>query len=421
MSARRVVITGLGLISPIGLGVAAFRAALAAGRGGVHPFRLFDPSALPVRFGGEIEEFDARLYVDKKDRKNLKLMPHTAQLAVAAARLALDEGGLRPGDVDPRRFGVMMGTGIVPGDVGDLGPSAQMCFDASGESMDLKKWGREGLSVIAPTWMLNHVPNMPACHVAILNDAQGPNNTLTQFDAAALFAIGEACRTIERDAANVVLGGGADTRTGVISVVRYLLISRLSRRNDDPEKACRPFDRGRDGQVVGEGAGVLLLEEREHARRRGRSILAEVVGFGCAFDQGKTGRGMGRAVRAALDMAHITPADLDHVNAGGNGGEDDVWEARGLHEALGGAAVEVLAMKSYLGNVGNGASSLELAASVLALSEGTLPATLNHDETDPQCPVKVVRQPRAVRKPYALKVAWTDRGQCAALVIRRPS
>jgi len=420
MAARRVIITGLGLVSPIGIGVDAFRQALAAGRSGVHTLRLFDPRALPVHFGGEIEEFDARAHVDRKDRKQLKLMARTSQLAVAAARLAVTDAGLRIGEnVDPMRLGVAMGTGVVPGDLAELGRPGRICLDTASGHVDLHKWGREGLPLIPPTWMLPHVPNMPASHVAILENAQGPNNTLTQFDAAALFALMEARRVIQRGAAEVVLAGGSDVRTAAYPLVRGLIYGRLSRCNDRPEKAVRPFGRRRDGEAVAEGAGLMVVEEAEHAIQRGAKVLGEVVGCGSAFDRGKTGRGLARAIQAALAEAAIGPTDLDHVNASAGGlVEDDAWEARALAAALGGEQVPVLAMKSYLGNAGNGASVLELAASVLALKEGTLPATLNSDDIDPACPVHVVREARPVTRPYVLKVAYTDQGQCAAVVVR---
>lgn len=416
---RRVVITGLGAITPVGLGAMAFYQALLAGRSGVHPFRLYDPVALPVRFGGEIEEFDARNYLEKKDRKSLKMMVRTIQLAVAASRLAVDEGGVTAGSVDPERFGVVLGCGVIPGDLRDLAASAAACL-RSDERVDMALWGREGLANIPPMWMLNHVPNMPACHVSLLHNAQGPNNTITQFSAAALFAIGEAWRIIQRDDADLMLTGGTDTVTGAISVVRGLLFTRLSHRNEDPEGACRPFAADRDGLVLGEGAGVLLLEDREHASKRGRTPLGEVVGFGCAFDRQRSGEGLARAIRVALDEAGIEPRDLDHVNAAGGGGiEDDALEARGIHEGLTGELVPVLAVKSSIGTLNNGAAGVELAASVLALREGTLPATRNHAATGRDCPIQVCREPRRVTKPFALKTAVTDQGQCAALVIRR--
>lgn len=416
---RRVVITGLGLVTPIGLGVAAFRESLAAGRSGVHPFRLFDASGMPARFGGEIEEFDAKEFVPRKERKQLKIMARTSQLAVAAARLALDDAKLTAGAVDPLRFGVSMGTGVVPGDLAELGRPGKVCLDEATDRVDLRKWGRDGLPLIPPTWMLPHVPNMPACHVAILENAQGPNNTLTQFDAAALFALLEARRVILRGAADVMLAGGADTRVSPVSIGRGLKYERLSLQTERPETVVRPYGLGRDGEVVAEGAGLMVLEEIEHAARRGATVLGEVVGGGCAFDRGKTGRGLARAVRLALAEAGVGAADLDHVNANAGGLiEDDAWEARGLAEALG-EGVPVLAVKSYFGNAGNGASMMELAASVLSMNDGVVPGTLNADQIDPACAVRLERQARAASaRRYVLKVAYTDQGQCAAAVVR---
>jgi 3-oxoacyl-(acyl-carrier-protein) synthase len=216
-----------------------------------------------------------------------------------------------------------------------------------------------------------------------------------------------------------MLAGGADTRTNPISLIRYSLFGRLS-RCADPDQACMPFDRRRSGQVLGEGAGMLIVEDLDHARRRGATAYAELVGFASSFDRGRTGRGVARAVRAALDEACIGPHELDHVNAHAAGTlDEDPWEARGLHEALGGAPVPVLAVKSYQGNTGTGASTIELAASVLALRDGLLPPTRNHDQTDPACPVLVAREPRTVTKPFVLKVSCTEVGQCAAAVLRR--
>ncbi len=417
-SVRRVVLTGIGVVTPLGLDLPSFTEALLAGRSGIGPFRSFDASALPVRFGGEVPGFDPRAFLEKKERKALKMMVRTSQLAVAGARLALADAGLAPGAVDPTRIGVSFGTGTVPGELVELGPAARAAFDAEQGRVDLARWGRDGLPIIQPMWMLNHVPNMPACHVSILNDLQGPNNTITQADAASLLALGEGLRVIGRGGADVMLAGGSETRTNAITVVRYSLFSRLSRRNDDPAAACRPFERDRDGQVLGEGAGVLVLEEREHARRRWARIRAEVLGFGAAFDRHRDGTALARAVREALSAANVTPAQLDHVNAHAAGVPvDDAWEARGLREAVG--DVPVLAVKSYLGNLGPGGSTAELAASLVAFQRGTVPATLNCDHPDPACPVNVIRTPRPVQRDCVLKVACTERGQCAAVVLRK--
>ena len=273
-SPRRAAITGIGIVGPLGLDAHTFSQALRASRSGVRTIRSFDASGFPVRIGGEIDHFDPRDYLEKKDRKQLKMMVRTIQLAVAAARLSLIDAKADAGSFDPVRFGVEFGTGTIPGELADLGPAGLASLDESTGKIDMKLWGRDSLPTIPPMWMLNHVPNMPACHVSILNNAQGPNNTVTISDAASLLALGEAYRIIQRDSADVMLAGGADTRINPISLIRYSLFGRLSRRNEEPEKACRPFDRQRDGQVLAEGAGVVLLEELSHAaRRRGRHLF----------------------------------------------------------------------------------------------------------------------------------------------------
>jgi 3-oxoacyl-[acyl-carrier-protein] synthase II len=419
-ASRRTVLTGVGLITPLGRDLGTFWAALRDGRGGVRRVSSFDPSALPVQIGGEVLDFDAKDFVEKKDRKRLNQMVRTAQFAVAAARLALDDAALDRGRTDPERFGVVLGAGTIPGELADLGPAAQATVRPGEEAADLRRWGAEGLPLITPTWMLGHVPNMPASHVSILNDLRGPNNTVTQTDVASLLALAEARRTVLRGRADLMLAGGADAKINPVTLVRHCLFSPLSRRNGEPGKACRPFDRGRDGVVLGEGGGALLVEDLEHARRRGAQIYAEVVGCGAAFDRGRTGRGLARAVRAALAEAGVGPDELDHVNAHGCGSrEGDVWEARGLHEALGGRPVPVFAAKGYFGNLGPAGGAVELIASLLALTHGALPATLNCDEPDPECAVAVSREPRRVERPYFLKVGCTELGQCAAVVCRR--
>jgi 3-oxoacyl-[acyl-carrier-protein] synthase II len=418
--ARRVVLTGLGILSAIGIGREAFAASLRTGRAGIRSLRSFDASALPVRFGAEIDGFDPRDFVEKKDRKQLKMMVRTSQLAVAGAQLALRDAAVAPGTFNPERMGVAFGTGTIPGDMVDLGSAARASYDEAGRTVDMARWGRDGLPLIPPMWMLNHVPNMLACHTAILNDARGPNNTITQSDVAGLLALGEAFRMVRRDRADLMLAGGADTRTNAPTIARFYLFSQLSSRNDAPERACRPFDLERDGQVVGEGAGVLLLEALEHARARRARIDAEVLGFAAGFDPGRTGRGLAQVVRSALAAAGVHPRDLDHVNAHAAGTRaDDCWEARGLDAALGDCRVPVVAFKCYFGNLGPAASAVETAASVVALADGVLAPTLNHERTDPACPVNVLCAARPVARPCFLKVACTERGQCAAVVLRR--
>jgi 3-oxoacyl-[acyl-carrier-protein] synthase II len=218
------------------------------------------------------------------------------------------------------------------------------------------------------------------------------------------------------------LTGGADTLMPAINLARGGLFGGLSTRNDDPEGACRPFDRQRDGVVVGEGSGVFVLEELEHARRRGAHIHAEVVGFGAAFDRDRSGKGLARAMRAALEEAGIGPDDVDHISAHGlSTVSTDAWEARGITQVFGGATrpVPVFAAKSYFGHLGAGSGAVELATSLLALEAGQVPATLNFQEADADCPLPVTREPIRSNRDHVLKLSFTESGQCAALVCQR--
>jgi 3-oxoacyl-[acyl-carrier-protein] synthase II len=422
-SSRRAVLTGLGVISPIGLDKKAFWEALRDQRSGVRPITAFDASSLPIHIAGQVPEFDAKNYIDKKERKSLKVMSRSIQLAVAAAQQALDDSGLNKAQVDPTRFGVEFGAGLIATELEELGAASQLSTDSRPGTVDIHKWGSQGLPCMPPLWMLKYLPNMLACHVSILHNAQGPNNTITENDVASLLALGEAYRILVRDQADFFLVGGADSKLNPLSLVRHSLFLPMSRRHDAPEKASRPFDRQRDGIVPGEGAGVLALEELEHARRRGARIYAEVVGFGSAFDRNRDGAGLARAIRAALGDAGIGPEDVDHVNAQGySSRSSDAWEALGLRAVFGSCKrpVPVLAVKSYFGSLGAGSSTTELVASLLALEQGALPPTLNYEEPDPECPVTVASGGlRPLSQGHVVKVGFTELGQCAAVVLRK--
>jgi 3-oxoacyl-[acyl-carrier-protein] synthase II len=419
-SSRRAVVTGIGVINPIGQNATAFAEALARGQSGIRAIQAFDPSALPCRIAGEVANFDPKKFIAKDDRKSLRVMARAIQLAVCAAQLALDDARVVKEKLDPTRFGVEFGAGLLPTELPELGPAAQL--STKDGAVDMKKWGEHGIESITPLWMLKYLPNMMACHVSILHNAQGPNNTITESDVASLLALGEAYRVLRRNQADVLLVGGADSRINPLSMVRQCLFGNLTHRNEEPEKACRPFERQRDGTVLGEGAGVLVLEDLEHARRRGAPIYAEVVGFAAAFDRSRSGSGPVRTIRAALGQAGVRPEDIDHINANGLGSVKlDAYEAAVLHEVFGPCRppVPVCAVKSAIGNLGAASCLNELAASVLACKQGTLPATLNYDEPDPACPVAVTRAPLPVRKAHFLKIGFTEMGQCAAAVCRK--
>jgi 3-oxoacyl-[acyl-carrier-protein] synthase II len=421
-SRRRVVITGIGVISPLGLELSSFWDSLRQGRSGIRHITSFDPSELPVRIGAEVVGFDARNYLEKKERKRLSIMVRTFQFAAAAAQMALEDALVSKSALDPVRFGTVFGTAVIPSEMSDLGRAGQTCLASGQARIDLHKWGEQGLPLIPPLWMLSHIPNMMACHVSILHNAQGPNNSITQSDVAGLLALGEACRYIRGDRADIVLAGSSDSKLIPINFFRHTLFSPLSHRNDAPDRASRPFDRDRDGWVLGEGGGVLIVEELEHARRRGARIYAEITGYSAAFDPHCDGKGLARAAAQAITEAGIRPADIDHINAQGNSTiHGDAFEARAIRQVFGepAQARPVFAAKSSLGHLGAGASCVELAASLLALQHGLVPATLNYNHPAPECPVRVQSQPRKVELPHTLKLAFTEMGQCAAIVCRR--
>jgi 3-oxoacyl-[acyl-carrier-protein] synthase II len=418
-TSRRTVVTGLGLINPLGLNTAAVWDSLGAGKSGIGPIRNFDPANLPVRIAGEVRDFDAKNFIAKDQRKQIKVMARGIQLAVAAAQLALDNGKVDKTKLDPTRFGIEFGSGLLATDLKELAPASHLSF-GSGPKVDMDKWGSEGLGLIEPLWMLKYLPNFLASHVAILHNAQGPNNSIIQSDVSSLLALGEAQRILKRNQADFFLVGGAESKVNPLTMTRMCLFATLSKRNDAPAQASRPFDRRRDGFVVGEGAGVLVVEDLHHAQKRGGPIYAEITGFGSAFDRQRDGRGLARAMRDAMTRAEVGPEDIDHVNANGLGTPlADVWEARALREVFGARPVPVFAAKSYLGSLGAGSGTTELALSILAGLHGTLPATRNHDEPDPACPVAVNRQPHTIAKPHFLKVGFNEMGQCAAVVCRR--
>src|SRR5262249_51703594 len=235
-SLRCVVITGIGVVTPLGSDLPTFWRRLCAGQSGVRAIRSFDASALPVRFGGEVEGFDPRQYLDRKEQKRLAIMPRAIQLAVAASALARSDAILGTDGVEPARLGVVFGAGTIPHDLSDLSDSARFATESNPGRIHLGRWGRDGLPTIPPLWMLNHVPNMPACHVSILHNAQGPCNSITQTELGGLLALGEAYRLIASDRADVLLVGGGDSRIDPISMARQSIFGRLSRRNHEPAR-----------------------------------------------------------------------------------------------------------------------------------------------------------------------------------------
>jgi 3-oxoacyl-[acyl-carrier-protein] synthase II len=417
---RRVVLTGIGVVNSIGMDAAAYWDGLARRQCGVKTIQAFDPAPLATRFAGEIVGFDIKKYlIGREERKQIRVMARTIQFAVAAANLAMADSKVDKAHLDPARFGVEFGAGLIPSELEELGMASYASTAANVHAVDLQIWGEKGIASIPPLWMLKYLPNMLACHVSILHNAQGPNNTITESEVASLLALGEAVRILQRDQSDFMLAGGADSKLTPLSMVRQSLFGQMSRSNEAPERAVKPFDARRNGIAFGEGSGVLAVEELEHARRRGATILCEIVGFGSAFDRGITGKGLARAIRQALAQARISAHEIDHVNAHGMGSVKlDAFEARGIYEVFG-MSVPVWAVKPNIGSLSAGSGTSELAASLLAFRHGVLPPTLNYEVPDPACPVRVLTESRPIAKPYFVKTGFTDMGQCAAVVCRK--
>ena len=419
-NSRRLVLTGFGVLSPIGNTPDAFWQALLAGVCGIRTISILDASELPTHIAGEVQGFSAKsMLAETKYRKELKSMARTVELGVIGAQLAVQNAGISKGSVPPERIGVEFASLMGATDLNDMA-AASKAASPDGHRVDYAAWGKAGLGEIVPYWMLKYLPNMPACHATILYDMQGPSNTQIPGDSAGLVALAEAARIIRRNAADVMVVGGSEGRLNPITLSRYNLFLQLSRRNDDPTHAVRPFDATRDGTVSGEGTAAFTLEALEHARGRNANILGEVVGWAAGVDRGKKGPGLAKVIRNALAMAAIQPKDVDHVNAHGTGTTiGDAFEARGIAEVFG-RDTPVFAPLSRFGNLGAASGLMELACSVLALKNGELPSTLNHEKPDPECPVAVhTGAPRAIAKPYAVKVSYTNLGQCAAAVVKK--
>jgi len=415
-----VVITGIGVASPIGIGKDAYWKSMLEGRSGVGPLAVAAGTDLPVKIGGEIRGFDGKPFV--KPRKSLKVMCREIQIGYTASVLALQDAGLSAGKVDPDRFGVVLGSEMFYCDLDELAGAYRKCVVDGQLRPDM--WGAGAMSDMYPLWMLKYLPNIVACHIAITEDARGPNNTITLDEVSSLLAVIESVCYIQRGAADVMIAGGQGSRVNLTRIM-YRGDTYWSHRNDEPQRACRPFDAQRDGTVIGEGAGAFVLESRRHAQARGANILASVRGFGRSFDLVRGHHTVGkdgfrRAIEGALASSGLGPADIGHVNAHGSGMiEGDRFEAQAIRSCLG--DVPVTAPKSYFGCLGAGTGAVEMAASVLAIATGTVPATLNYEFPDPTCPVNVVHgQPRSLDKRTALVLNQSETGQTAAVVLGPP-
>lgn len=427
---RDVVITGIGIVSPIGIGVDPFWESLSTGRTGIVQSTLFPGFAAPGEVGAEVRDFtdeSARKIYLKEQRKNLKAMCREIQLGVASALLALKQSGADLEQIDHERLGVEFGANLMLSPPEVLFEGCVACVDEKTDTFESGRWGQSGLTKLEPLWLLRYLPNMPACHISISADARGPSNSLTLDDASGNAVLGEAMRIIARGDADMMIAGVTGTTLHPIKTLHLALWHDLAKTPEAPEKRARPFDLNRAGRVVAEGSCSFILEDRVTAEKRGAKIWGRMLGTGssCVLNP-QTGPNyrlaLANAMRGALRQANLQPNQIGHINAHGVGTKDgDIAEAQAILDVFGpelGKRIPVTALKSLMGNSGAGAGLLELAGSIVGLSHGVIPQTLNYDTPDPECPINVVAgQPLATSNRVVLNVNVTRIGQASAAIV----
>ncbi len=411
MKERRVVITGLGMVSPLGLGTQENWRALTQGRSGIGPITRFDTTDYACKIAGELKGFNPEDWVARKDVKKMDLF---ILYALAASEIALRDGGFQVSPAEADRVGVFIGSGI-----GGL-PSIERQHAA------LLK---EGPRRISPFFIVGLIVNMASGQVSIRFGAKGPNQASCTACATGSHAIGDAFEIIKRNDADVMIAGGAEGVITPLCVGGFAAMRALSTRNDDPPGASRPFDKDRDGFVIGEGAGIVLLEELGHALKRGARIYAEVAGYGLSGDAyhvsapSEDGDGPIRVMRSAIRDAGVDPSVIDYVNAHGTSTpQGDVVETRALRALFGERArrVAISSTKSMTGHLLGGAGGLETAITALAVHDDLVPPTINYTTPDPECDLDYVpNEARRMRVNYALNNSFGFGGTNAALVLKK--
>ena len=409
---RRVAVTGLGFITPIGNDLDTVWSSLVEGVSGVGPITYFDTTEYSTKIAAEVKGFQPEQYMDRKTARHLG---RYCQFALAAAKQALAHANLDPHDHDPDSIGVIISSGIGGLEEIERNHSAML---------------NRGIRRISPFTVPMMIADMGAGVVAIQCGAGGPNYAIVSACASSGHGIGEACEIIKRGDADAMLAGGAESSITQLTMGAFCQIKAVSERNDEPERACRPFDTDRDGFVMGEGSVVFVLEELEFARRRGARVLAEVIGYGASADMHHftaphpEGAGAIRAMRKALAKAAIEPEAVGYVNAHGTSTKlGDVAETKAIREVFGAHAdrLAVSSTKSVHGHLLGAAGAIEAAACVLAIDRGLLPPTINLEHQDPECDLDYVpNRARQARVDVAISNSFGFGGHNATLVIRRP-
>ncbi len=407
----RVAVTGIGMVTPLGTGVEEVWEALVRGQSGVRAITSFDASSYPTRIAGEIRDFDPEAYMDRKTARHAA---RYCQLGLAAARLAVEDSGLDPESMDPDTVGVVVSSAA--GGMEEIERSHTVLM-------------QRGVSRISPFMAPMMITDMAAGLIAIEMHAGGPNYAVVSACASGAHALADAAEVIRRGDAVAMIAGGAEAGITPLLMGAFCQMSALSRRNDDPERASRPFDTGRDGFVMSEGAVVMVLEEMDHARARGAVIWGELLGAGSSADMyhftapDPAGRGAARAMAAALRHADVSPAAVGYINAHGTSTAlGDIAESLAIHQVMGEHAnrVAVSSTKSMTGHLLGAAGALEAAVCLLAMRRGVIPPTINLEEQDPRCDLDYV--PNVARQAdvrVSLSNSFGFGGHNACLVLGR--
>ena len=408
---RRVVITGMGAITPLGLNVEETWQGLIAGRSGIRRITSFDPSDYPTQIMGEVRGFKAR---DFMDFKKARRMARFSQFAVAATKMALEDAGLTIDESNAERVGVLLGNSV-----GGLDETERAC------RLMLERGGMR----LSPFYIVMMPPNMAAFHVARTFGIKGYNCTISTACAAGAQAIGEGAEVIRRGKAEVVVAGGTESSSCELGLAAFCVGRAYSTKSDEPERACRPFDKNRDGFVGAEGCGILILESLEHAKARGARIYAEVLGYGASNDAyhliapDPEAEGAARAIRWALEDAGVSPEDVDYINAHGTGTPlGDAAETLAIKKVFGEHAyrVPISSTKSMIGHLWGAAGAVEAIVCVLTIRDGIIHPTINYETPDPECDLDYVPNvARRAKVDVALSNSFGLGGQNACLVIGR--
>lgn len=431
---ERIAVTGVGVVTSIGIGADAFAKALRCGRSGVRRITAFDSRHFDTQIAAEIAPDTLCVGDHVTPPKMVKHMSRASQFAVVAAALARHHARLAADDADPERIGVCIGAGgMGPVDLDMLASQANALLCAAARTgrstFDIPAFAQAYTEQVNPIVSLRGLPNLAAAHVAIQQGARGPNYTVTTACTSGTQAIAQGMRMIQAGDADVVFAGGTDAMINPVGVLGFSMLGTLSRANDVPERASRPFDRDRDGFVIGEGAGIVVLERAGIAAGRGAPILAEAAGCGVTCDayritdERPDASGAARAITLALRDAGASVTDLGYINAHGTGTVmNDRVETRAIRTALGTRAVDVpvSSTKSMIGHLLAGAGAVEYVATVLAMRDGFLPPTINYEHGDPECDLDYVpNRARDARIDVALSNSFGFGGQNACALIRR--